>query len=179
MSVYIGGSAVSGGPGGTLRHFGSREGKGKISGRVLLQLLAFVRPYWPQMLLAGFMMLLSTGASLLAPYLTKIAIDVHIANRDIAGLNRIVLLFVAVQIAQFMVMYLQSYITRMVGQRVMSDLRMEIFGHLQKLSIRFFDHNSVGRLMMRATTWPMVDPSSSQQDTRESPRANMYASSLS
>lgn len=119
--------------------------------RLMRRLLIYLKPY--RMAVVGAIVLLLVGAGLrqVGPYLTKIAIDVHIVGKNVAGLNRIVLIFIAVHIAQFIVMYLQSYITQMVGQRVMSDLRMEIFSHLQKLSLRFFDHNPVGRLMMRAT----------------------------
>jgi len=119
--------------------------------RLMKRLLTYLKPYRMAVVGAIGLLLVVAGLRQAGPYLTKIAIDVHIADKDAAGLNRIALIFIAVHIAQFVVMYLQSYITRMVGQHVMSDLRMEIFGHLQKLSVRFFDHNPVGRLMMRAT----------------------------
>ena len=108
--------------------------------RLMKRLLTYLKPY--RVAVGGAILLLLMGAGLrqVGPYLTKIAIDVHIAGGDRTGLNRIALIFITVHIVQFIVMYLQSYTTRMVGQRVMSDLRMEIFSHLQRLSLRFFDH---------------------------------------
>ena len=86
MGFSIGGGMSHGGPGHMLHHMGSREAKGHISGRVLLRLLRFVRPYWPQMLAAMVLMLIASGAGVLAPYLTKVAIDENIADKDVSGL---------------------------------------------------------------------------------------------
>ena len=68
MSINIGGSTRFGGPGHMLRSQGAQDERGRIKGRVLLRLLRFVKPFWPQVTLALLLMLASSGASLLAPY---------------------------------------------------------------------------------------------------------------
>ena len=88
MGFSIGGGMSHGGPGHMLHHMGSREAKGHISGRVLLRLLRFVQPYWLQMLGAMALMLIASGAGVLAPYLTKVAIDENIVAKDVPGLMR-------------------------------------------------------------------------------------------
>jgi len=88
---------------------------------------------------------------LAGPYLTKIAIDRYIATQDISGLSRIALIFLAILVVAFFLRYLQIYIMQFVGQRVMFDMRMELFSHLQEMSLSFFDKNPVGRLITRLT----------------------------
>src|SRR4029077_2924732 len=86
------------------------------------------------------------------PYLTRLAIDDYIAHRDVSGLGRIPGLYLAVLLASFSLEYLQTWTMQLTGQRIMYDLRMEIYRHLQRLDLRFYDRNPVGRLMTRGTT---------------------------
>ena len=86
------------------------------------------------------------------PYLTKVAIDQHILTGDLTGLNQIVLLFLAILLASFLLEYLETYTMQMMGQRIMYDLRTQIYSHLQALDVQFYDRNPVGRLMTRVTT---------------------------
>ena len=86
------------------------------------------------------------------PYLVKIAIDQYIAQGDLAGLNNIALVYMAVLIASFSLEYAQTYMMQMIGQRIMFDMRMQIYAHLQRLDLSFYDRNPVGRLMTRVTT---------------------------
>ena len=88
MGINIGGSADIGGAGHFLHHLSTRDDRGRISGRVLLRLLRFVQPYWLQMLAAAALMLIASGAGVLAPYLTAVAIDENIAAKDVPGLIR-------------------------------------------------------------------------------------------
>ncbi len=92
------------------------------------------------------------GIDLAGPYLTKVAIDRYIAQGDAAGLARVALLFLATLVAAFGVRFLQTYIMQMTGQRIMQDMRREIFAHLQRLHVAYFDTHPVGRLMTRVTT---------------------------
>ena len=87
-----------------------------------------------------------------SPYLTKVGIDNYIAHGDLAGLNKVVLVYLAIILFGFLLGYLQTYIMQLTGQRIMFDLRLEIFTHLQRLPLSFFDKNPVGRLMTRVTT---------------------------
>ena len=78
MSFSIGSSALSSGPGAILEDLGSKDERGRVSGRVVVRLMGFLRPYGRQMLLATVLVLISTAANLLVPYLTKVAIDENI-----------------------------------------------------------------------------------------------------
>ena len=149
MSVNVGGSAGSRGPGGTLHSFGSKEGEGRISGRVLLRLMRFVRPYRVQMSLATLLMLISSGANLLAPYLTKVAIDQNIADRDTRGLLVTSLWLAGTLTSVYLASAAQSYILSWVGQRVLTTLRGDLFHHLQTLSIPYHDRHIVGVTISR------------------------------
>jgi ATP-binding cassette subfamily B protein len=119
---------------------------------LMRRLLRYLSPYKLQVLSS---MLIIGVASLLqvsSPYLTKIAIDNYIAHGDLAGLNKVVLVYLAIILFGFLLGYLQTYIMQLTGQRIMFDLRLEIFTHLQSLPLSFFDKNPVGRLMTRVTT---------------------------
>ena len=120
--------------------------------RLMRRLLGYLRPYAPQVSLA---LLVIIGGSLLQlgqPYLMKLAIDRYIARGDLAGLNLIALGFLAILIGSFVFEYLQTYILQYVGQRIMFDLRMQIYTHLQRVDLQYYDRNPVGRLMTRVTT---------------------------
>ena len=149
MAINLGGSAVSHGPGGTLRSFGSKEGKGKISGRVILQLLQFVRPYWLQMVGAALLMLLASGANLAVPYLTKVAIDDNIAYSDVRGLVTTSIWLALTLVTHFLAGAAQDYILSWVGQKVLTELRNQLFRHLQDLSIPYHDTHIVGVTLSR------------------------------
>jgi ATP-binding cassette subfamily B protein len=84
--------------------------------------------------------------------LIQIAIDDYVAVKDIKGLNYIALVFVLVLLAGSAVRYAQTYLTIALGQKVLHDLRRQVFGHLQKLHLSFFDKNPVGRLVTRVTS---------------------------
>ena len=127
-----------------MRRLGTSEDKGKISGRVLLKLLRFVRPYWLQMCAAMVLMLISSGAGLLSPYLTKVAIDENIAQGDVRGLIVTSLELGAAFTAVYAASAAQSYILSWVGQKVLATLRGQLFRHLQALSIPYHDKHIVG-----------------------------------
>ncbi|MFL7808195.1 MAG: ABC transporter ATP-binding protein [Anaerolineae bacterium] len=149
MTISIGGSATSHGPGGVLRAFGSKETAGKISGRVLLRLLPFLRPHWLAMLLATALMLLAASGNLLAPYLTKVAIDENIASRDMQGLFWTAMALAGTLTGVFLASAAQSYLLSWVGQKVLTTLRSQLFRHLQDLSIPYHDGHIVGVTISR------------------------------
>ena len=120
--------------------------------RLMRRLLAYLRPHaW---YVAGALLALvgDAVAQLAPPYLVKIAIDQYIAQGDLAGLNNIALVYLAVLVASFSLEYAQTYMMQMIGQRIMFDMRMQIYAHLQRLDLSFYDRNPVGRLMTRVTT---------------------------
>jgi len=104
------------------------------------------------MAVAFALIVAQAGIDLVGPYLTKIAIDRHIATGDASGLARVAGLYLLALAAAFVVRFGQNYIMQMAGQRIMQDMRREIFAHLQRLHVGHFDRNPVGRLMTRVTT---------------------------
>ncbi|MDE3258973.1 MAG: ABC transporter ATP-binding protein [Gemmatimonadota bacterium] len=119
--------------------------------RLMWRLLEYLRPYRVWVIVAFLLILLTSAARQAGPYLSKIAVDDHILPGDLAGLNRIVLVFVGLLVFQFLADVAQRMVTQMVGQWVMYDIRKAIFTHLQRLPIRFFDRTPIGRLMTRNT----------------------------
>lgn len=119
--------------------------------RLMRRLLQYVRPYRGRLVLAGIVVVLDALAGLAGPYLTKEAIDHGIRHHDLGYLDRIAILYVSVLLAAFGLNYLHTQIMQRVGQRVMMDLRMALFHHLQRLPVSYFDKNPIGRLMTRLT----------------------------
>ena len=120
--------------------------------RLMRRLLVYLRPYWRQVALACGAILIGAGASLAQPYLLKVAIDQHIATGNLEGLDRLAGLFVGILVIAFAAEYAQTWTMQLTGQRIMFDLRMAIYGHLQRLDLRYYDRNPVGRLMTRVTS---------------------------
>ena len=126
---------------------------GKAYDAVLMRrLLAYLRPYWRQVAIAFGGIVVGTGAALAQPYLIKIAIDDHIATGRTAGLGGLAVLYVGILTAAFTAEYIQTWTLQLTGQRIMFDLRMAVYGHLQRLDLKYFDRNPVGRLMTRVTS---------------------------
>jgi len=119
--------------------------------RLMVRLLRYLRPYWRWVTVTFVLILVGSMVRQAGPYLTKIAIDDYIMAGDPHGLDRVVLLFAGLLVLQFVVGYAQTFATRMVGQWAMYDVRLQIFSHLQRLSLRFFDRTPIGRLMTRNT----------------------------
>ena len=120
--------------------------------RLMRRLLTYLWPYRRTVAVALVAIIGHSALQLAQPYLTKLAIDSYIATGDLAGLNQIALVFLFVLLGAFILEYVRTYTLQMTGQRIMFDLRMQVYGHLQKLDVRFFDRNPVGRLMTRVTT---------------------------
>jgi ATP-binding cassette subfamily B protein len=119
---------------------------------LLRRLLFYLRPYWALTSVAVLLLLAGAGLALVGPALTQRALDVAIPHHDTALLGTLAMVFLAALVLDFGVEYGQTFLTSLIGQRVMYDLRMEIFRHLQRLSISYFDRNPVGRLMTRVTS---------------------------
>ncbi|HEU4827791.1 MAG TPA: ABC transporter ATP-binding protein [Gemmatimonadales bacterium] len=120
--------------------------------RLLRRLLAFLRPHW--LLTGAALVLLLAGAvlTLAGPRLTQHALDVAIPARDTGLLATLALLFLGALALEFLTDYAQALITTTIGQRVMREIRLRLFTHLQRLSIPFYDRHPVGRLMTRVTS---------------------------
>ncbi|HJR58809.1 MAG TPA: ABC transporter ATP-binding protein [Vicinamibacterales bacterium] len=119
---------------------------------LMRRLMAYLRPYWLQVLIS---LAAIVGASLLQlaqPYLMKVAIDDHIAQGSMDGLDALALAFLGVLVGSFALEFLQTWTLQNTGQRIMFALRMQIYRHLQRIDVQYYDRNPVGRLMTRVTT---------------------------
>ncbi|MCA1559168.1 MAG: ABC transporter ATP-binding protein/permease [Acidobacteria bacterium] len=116
------------------------------------RLLTYLRPYRRQVAVALGAIIAASVLQLALPWLMKIAIDRYIATGDLRGLDGVALAFLAILVGSFILEYVQTWTLQMTGQRIMFDMRMEIYRHLQRLDLRFYDRNPVGRLMTRVTS---------------------------
>lgn len=119
--------------------------------RLAVRLLRYLRPYRWVVLASITTLALASALRLAGPYLTRVAIDDHIATGDVAGLAMIARLFVLILVLQTVISFVQTLVTSWTGQRIMHDLRTEIFSHVQRLHVGYFDRHPVGRIMTRMT----------------------------
>ncbi len=126
---------------------------GKAYDAVLMRrLLGYLRPYKAQVAIALSAIIAASALQLVQPWLMKIAIDRYIANGDLSGLDWIALAFLGTLLVSFGLEYVQTWTLQMTGQRIMYDMRMQIYRHLQRSDLQFYDRNPVGRLMTRVTS---------------------------
>jgi ATP-binding cassette subfamily B multidrug efflux pump len=120
--------------------------------RLMRRLLGYLRPYTAPVVAAFFAIITGSALQLVQPYLIKLAIDRYIPAGDLGGLNQMALAFLAILLGSFACEYVQTFAMQLTGQRIMFDLRMQIYTHLQRLDIQYYDRNPIGRLMTRVTT---------------------------
>ena len=119
--------------------------------RLMKRLLRYLRPYRWQVSGAILLLIAWSFLQVVGPWLTQIALDDAIPAGDTSLLARLAAVFLAAHVAAFFLQYIQTVLTTWLGQRVMYDLRTEIFEKLQRLDLRFYDQSPVGRLMTRIT----------------------------
>lgn len=125
---------------------------GKIYDRaVIRKLLSYLLRYKASGLLSVFIVLITTVLFLLCPYLFGYAIDHGIGKGDTALIYRTALAIFGIQTLRLILVAVQSYNIQAIGQKVMLDVRMELFRHVQSLPVSFFDKNPVGRVVTRLT----------------------------
>jgi ATP-binding cassette subfamily B multidrug efflux pump len=134
--------------------------------RLMKRLLTYLRPYKWQVAISLVSIILKAGADVLGPFLVMIEVDRYLApvrgvrtpfdfllsSDPLVGITRIAVLYVGLLVFSFLLEYLQTYFMQWTGQKVMFDLRSQIFRHLQRMHIGFYDKNPVGRLVTRVTT---------------------------
>ena len=121
-------------------------------GRLMRRLLGYLRPYRLNAALALTAIIANSMLQLTQPYLMKLAIDRYIPAGDLAGVNRIAVWYCGILAGAFCLEFTQTWLLQTTGQRIMFDMRMQIYRYLQRLDLRFYDRNPVGRLMTRVTT---------------------------
>src|SRR5947209_983872 len=135
--------------------------------RLMKRLLGYLHPYKWQVVIALAAIIFKAGVDIVGPYLTKVAIDKYLSSAPgrphsfldswlsydpLAGIGQIALIYVSALVISFGLEYTQTYLMQWTGQKVMFDLRSQIFRHLQNMHIGFYDKNPVGRLVTRVTS---------------------------
>jgi ATP-binding cassette subfamily B protein len=119
--------------------------------RRLRVLLRLARPYRGRTMLAVITLVAYTAVALLPPYLSKLAVDEGIQPGDLHRLTVIVVAFLAAGVASFVLSGAQTYFTGWVGERALADLRIQLFRHLQRLSLGYYERNRTGAIVSRIT----------------------------
>src|SRR5947209_15959952 len=135
--------------------------------RLMRRLLGYLRPYKWQVVIALAAIIIKAAVDVVGPYLTKVAIDKYLSNAPdrphsfldswlsydpATGIGQLALVYVTALVFSFVLEYTQTYLMQWTGQKVMFDLRSQIFRHLQHMHIGFYDKNPVGRLVTRVTS---------------------------
>ena len=123
----------------------------KQTRRRLRVLLRLARPYRGRTTLAVVTLVAYTAVALLPPYLSKLAVDDGIQPGDLHRLTVIVVAFLAAGVASFVLSGAQTYFTGWVGERALADLRIQLFRHLQRLSLGYYERNRTGAIVSRIT----------------------------
>ena len=135
--------------------------------RLMARLITYLRPYKWQAAISMVAVLLKAGMDVLGPYLTKIAVDRYMDPRasehhssftrwlspnPYTGITELAGIYIAALLASYALEFVQTYLMQWTGQKIMFDMRNQIFRHLQRMHVGFFDHNPVGRLVTRLTS---------------------------
>lgn len=123
---------------------------GKVyDSRLMKRLLKYLRPYISKVILAFLFLVVASALGLAGPWIIKVGIDEYIAQDRVNELWLIASIYLGILIAHFAVQYSQAYMLQDVAQSAMKDLRKDIFSHMQKLPVKYFDKNPIGRLVTR------------------------------
>src|SRR5215467_8011568 len=120
--------------------------------RLMRRLITYLKPHKKYVALALVLILFESGLEVTFPWLTKIAIDRYIASANMAGLASIAGIYVVLLTIRFFTASAESYVLQNTGQKIMYDMRMQVFRHLHTLAPSFYDKNPVGRLITRVIT---------------------------
>lgn len=120
--------------------------------KLMKRLLLYAKPYWKFFALAAVLLMAITVTDLARPYLLKVAIDDYmVRTQNPQAIVWIGLIYIATILVGFLLNYWQTYILNYAGQTIIYNIRQQVFSHLQKMSLSFFDRNPVGRLVTRVT----------------------------
>lgn len=122
-----------------------------IDSQLFRRLLSYFKPYKLQIALATILTITISALAAVRPRLTPIAIDDKIVNKDIQGLQLIVIILLGTLILQGAIQYIMAYLTSWIGQKIIYDLRKKVYEHTINLNLKFFDSNPIGRLVTRVT----------------------------
>ena len=141
---------------------------GKVyDARLMRRLLTYLRPYKLQVVLSCISIILKAGSDVLGPYLIKVAVDTymsdgspaklswlarHLSRQAVTGITQLAAIYLGTLLFTYALEFLQTYLMQWTGQKIMFDLRSQIFRHIQSMHPAFFDRNPVGRLVTRVTS---------------------------
>jgi len=139
---------------------------GKVyDGRLMRRLVGYLSPYKLQVAVSAVCIILKSATDVSGPFWVKVAVDTyfdptgkpgwlgrHLSPTPLAGVTEIALLYLGALLITFGLEFVQTYLMQWTGQKIMFDLRAQIFRHLQRMSVAFFDRNPVGRLVTRVTS---------------------------
>ena len=134
--------------------------------RLMRRLLRYLGPYKLQASISAVAIFLKSGSDVLGPYLVKVAVDTylaptagkhswlsrHLSPVPLTGVTELGALYLGALVLSFLLEFVQTYLMQWTGQKIMFDLRAQIFRHLQNMQVAFFDRNPVGRLVTRVTS---------------------------
>jgi ATP-binding cassette subfamily B protein len=135
--------------------------------QLISRLARYLKPYWLQAAIASLSVSLKSVFDVVGPYLVKVAIDRYLMRTPgvgttwltrwlpvdpVAGISRLAAIYLAAQCLSYLLAFVQTYLMQWLGQKIMFDLRREIFRHMQRMHVGFFDANPVGRLVTRLTS---------------------------
>src|SRR5271156_2722358 len=136
-------------------------------GRLMRRLLTYLKPYKLQTGLSALTIFFKASTDVMGPYLVKVAVDTymtgtppaklswlarHLSSKPMTGITQIGCLYLGALLITYVLEFLQTYMMQWTGQKIMFDMRSQIFRHLQRMSPAFFDRNPVGRLVTRITS---------------------------
>jgi ATP-binding cassette, subfamily B, multidrug efflux pump len=135
--------------------------------RLMRRLLTYLKPYKLQTGLSALTIFFKASTDVMGPYLVKVAVDTymtdtppaklswlarHLSSRPMTGITQIGCLYLGALLVTYVLEFAQTYMMQWTGQKIMFDLRSQIFRHLQRMQPSFFDHNPVGKLVTRVTS---------------------------
>ncbi len=126
--------------------------KKAVDSKLIRRLYFFIRPYRWWVVLAVVLTLSASFLGTVRPKLTQIAVDDYIATQDTQGLLDIIFLLVLALVGEFILLVINTYLTRWFGQGTLYSLRNTVFRKIQSLNVQFFDKNPIGRLITRTTS---------------------------
>ena len=119
--------------------------------QLMRRLLTYIKPYKKYIILAIILNIVVSALGPLRPYLSKIAFDDKIQNKDFNGLLVVCAILLGSLMLQALIQYFLTYYTELTGQKIVYDLRIQLFSHVQKLALKYFDKTPVGRTVTRVT----------------------------
>jgi len=138
---------------GAISHVHEEEVLGRVyDARLMRRLLRYLAPYRAILAGSAALLVVVSGLEVIRPYLIKVAIDNYIVPGHLDGLWGIALLYLGILALESGVRYWQLFLMNWTGERVVANLRFEIFQHLQRLPLRYFDRNATGRIFTRVTS---------------------------